>query len=159
MNGAFRSCVDRIHVRRDSLAGDLAGYFQPGLFDNSCNLVGRRKRIETSLDLREDGANDPVFSAQSAVVTPIAPTAPEDPSETSSGTPTSSVSKSVPKALLKLHWNGLEGLQIRSVVSIRIWFPFVECGCCRMKMQIEGKRRKTLQCIAVSSILLPGLLV
>lgn len=79
------------------------GYFQPGLFDNSRKLVGRRKLIETSLDLYEGGANDPVSSAQSAVIALIAPTAPGDLGETSNGTPAPVVSKSVPNALPKLH--------------------------------------------------------
>ena len=82
------------------------GYFQPGLFDNSQKLVGRRKLIEPSTDIYEGGPNDPVSSAQSAVIALIAPTAPADPTgngEPSNGVPAPAASKMAPSALPKLN--------------------------------------------------------
>jgi len=49
------------------------GYFQPTVFDNSLKMKGRRKLIEPSSDLYEGGPNDPVSSAQSAVISLISP--------------------------------------------------------------------------------------
>ena len=82
------------------------GYFQPGLFDNSHKLDGRRKLIEPSMDIYEGGPNDPVSSAQSAVIALIAPTAPTELAvngESSSGTLATAVSKPAPSALPKLN--------------------------------------------------------
>lgn len=52
------------------------GYYQPTIFDNSQKLKGRRKLIDRSYDLYEGGPNDPVSSAQSAVISLISPLAP-----------------------------------------------------------------------------------
>ena len=82
------------------------GYFQPGLFDTSEKLIGRRKLIEPSMDIYEGGPNDPVSSAQSAVIALIAPNAPADPTvvgEPSNGTPAPATSKLAPSALPKLN--------------------------------------------------------
>lgn len=49
------------------------GYYHPDIFDNSRKLEGRRKLIEPSVDLYDGGPNDPVSSAQSAVISLIAP--------------------------------------------------------------------------------------
>lgn len=49
------------------------GYFQPTIFDNSPKLKGRRKLIDRSYDLYEGGPNDPVSSAQSAIISLISP--------------------------------------------------------------------------------------
>ena len=49
------------------------GYFQPTIFDNSQKLKGRRKLIDRSYDIYEGGPNDPVSSAQSAVISLISP--------------------------------------------------------------------------------------
>ena len=54
------------------------GFFQPTLFENAHKLEGRRKLIEPSMDLYDGGPNDPVSSAQSAVIALIAPTVPGD---------------------------------------------------------------------------------
>ena len=52
------------------------GYFQPSIFDNSEKLNGRRKLLDPSCDIYEGGPNDPVSSAQSAVISLISPFAP-----------------------------------------------------------------------------------
>ncbi|CAF9940840.1 actin-like protein arp8 [Imshaugia aleurites] len=49
------------------------GYYQPTIFDNSQKLKGRRNLIDRSYDLYEGGPNDPVSSAQSAVISLISP--------------------------------------------------------------------------------------
>ena len=49
------------------------GYFQPTIFDNSQKLKGRRKLIDRSYDIYEGGPNDPISSAQSAVISLISP--------------------------------------------------------------------------------------
>ena len=49
------------------------GYYQPTIFDNSQKLKGRRKLIDRSYDLYEAEPNDPVSSAQSAVISLISP--------------------------------------------------------------------------------------
>ena len=51
------------------------GYYQPTIFDNSQKLKGRRQLIDRSYDLYEGGPNDPVSSAQSAVISLISPVA------------------------------------------------------------------------------------
>lgn len=51
------------------------GYFQPSIFDNSQKLEGRRKLFDPCFDLYEGGPNDPVSSAQSAIMSLISPTA------------------------------------------------------------------------------------
>lgn len=79
------------------------GYVQPGLFDNSHKLDGRRKLIEASTDIYEGGPNDPVSSAQSAVIALIAPAASGETGEASSGSLGPGVSKLAPSALPKLH--------------------------------------------------------
>ena len=52
------------------------GYFQPSIFDNSEKLDGRRKLFDRSYDIYEGGPNDPVSSAQSAVISLISPFTP-----------------------------------------------------------------------------------
>lgn len=79
------------------------GYFQPGLFENAHKLDGRRKLIGPSTDLYDGGPNDPVSTAQSAIIALIAPTAPAEVGETGSGTPAPGISKPAPSALLKLN--------------------------------------------------------
>ena len=49
------------------------GYFQPSIFDHSEKLKGRRKLIERSQDLYDSSPNDPISSAQSAVIELINP--------------------------------------------------------------------------------------
>lgn len=53
-----------------------SGYFQPSIFDNAQKLRDRRKVVGPSSDLYEGGPNDPVSSAQSAVISLISPSAP-----------------------------------------------------------------------------------
>lgn len=53
-------------------------YFQPSMFDNSKKLIGRRKLIERSYDLYDGRPNDPVSSAQSAILALISPPVPLD---------------------------------------------------------------------------------
>ncbi len=52
------------------------GYFQPSIFGNSKKLNGRRKLLDRSRDIYEGGPNDPVSSAQSAVISLISPFVP-----------------------------------------------------------------------------------
>ena len=83
------------------------GYYQPGLFDNSQKLVGRRKLIGSSVDIYEGGPNDPVSTAQSAVIASIAPNPSPDPDlpvEPSTGTPVPSNLKLAPSAVSKLNY-------------------------------------------------------
>ncbi|KAL8715027.1 MAG: hypothetical protein Q9220_000984 [cf. Caloplaca sp. 1 TL-2023] len=49
------------------------GYFKPSVFDNSLKLRGRRKLIDRSRDLYDDAPNDPLSTAQSAIIAVIAP--------------------------------------------------------------------------------------
>ena len=49
------------------------GFFQPSLFDHSEKLKGRRKLIGPSQDLYDGSPNDPVSSAQSAIMQMISP--------------------------------------------------------------------------------------
>jgi len=60
------------------------GYFQPSIFDNSEKLNGRRKLLDRSYDIYEGGPNDPVSSAQSAVISLISPSVPSN-GETNGG--------------------------------------------------------------------------
>jgi actin-related protein 8 len=52
------------------------GYFQPTIFDHSLKLKGRHTLVDRSYDIYEGGPNDPVSSAQSAVISLISPLAP-----------------------------------------------------------------------------------
>lgn len=52
------------------------GYYQPSIFDHSPKLTGRRKLLDRSYDIYEGGPNDPVSSAQSAVISLISPPVP-----------------------------------------------------------------------------------
>ncbi|KAL8832233.1 MAG: hypothetical protein Q9170_004954 [Blastenia crenularia] len=52
------------------------GYFQPSIFDNSMKLQDRRKLIDRSRDLYDGSPNDPVSTAQSAIVAITAPPLP-----------------------------------------------------------------------------------
>ena len=56
------------------------GYFQPTIFDNSQKLKGRRKLIGRSFDLYDGSPNDPISTAQSAIVSMLAPNMPSVPS-------------------------------------------------------------------------------
>lgn len=56
------------------LAGQ--GYFQPSIFDNSMKLRGRRKLIPRSQDLYDGSPNDPISTAQTAMIAIISPTVP-----------------------------------------------------------------------------------
>lgn len=52
------------------------GYFQPTMFDNTNKLRGRRKLIPQSQDLYDGSPNDPISTAQAAVISLISPNAP-----------------------------------------------------------------------------------
>ena len=52
------------------------GYFQPSIFDNSLKLRDRRKLIDRSRDLYDGSPNDPVSTAQSAIIAMTAPPLP-----------------------------------------------------------------------------------
>lgn len=54
----------------------VQGFFNPSIFDNASKLNGRRKIVPPSTDLYDGSPNDPVSSAQSAVVALISPPAP-----------------------------------------------------------------------------------
>jgi len=62
----------------------VQGFFNPTLFDHSSKLEGRRKIIEPSTDLYDGSPNDPVSSAQSAIVADLSPPAPV-PSQANGG--------------------------------------------------------------------------
>lgn len=49
------------------------GFYQPAIFDHSEKLKGRRKLIARSEDLYDGSPNDPVSSAQSAIIQLISP--------------------------------------------------------------------------------------
>lgn len=49
------------------------GFFEPSIFDNSEKLTGRRKLIERSVDIYDGQPNDPVSTAQSEILTALAP--------------------------------------------------------------------------------------
>ena len=69
------------------------GYFQPSIFENSEKLKGRRRLLDRSYDIYEGGPNDPVSSAQSAVISLISPFIPvngESNSEANNGQTTHS---------------------------------------------------------------------
>lgn len=59
------------------------GFFQPAIFDHSQKLRGRRKLIARSEDLYDGSPNDPVSSAQSAIIQLINPQPKTDGSEPS----------------------------------------------------------------------------
>ena len=75
------------------------GYFQPTIFDNSQKLKGRRKLIDRSYDLYEGGPNDPVSSAQSAVISLTSPIG------SANGLPNGEISNGHPAPLMKLAAN------------------------------------------------------
>ncbi|KAI4089354.1 MAG: hypothetical protein L6R37_008062 [Teloschistes peruensis] len=52
------------------------GYFQPTIFDHSLKLKDRRKLVSRSRDLYDDSPNDPVSTAQSAIIAMTAPPPP-----------------------------------------------------------------------------------
>ncbi|KAI4202092.1 MAG: hypothetical protein LQ350_002759, partial [Teloschistes chrysophthalmus] len=52
------------------------GYFQPTIFDHSLKLKDRRKLVGRSRDLYDDSPNDPVSTAQSAIIAMTAPPPP-----------------------------------------------------------------------------------
>ena len=64
----------------------VQGFFNPSLFDNASKLQGRRKIIEPSTDLYDGSPNDPVSSAQSAIIAEMGPLPPA-PSEATGETP------------------------------------------------------------------------
>ncbi|KAL8953941.1 MAG: hypothetical protein Q9222_000228 [Ikaeria aurantiellina] len=66
-------------------------YFKPSVFDNSLKLRDRRKLIDRSRDLYDGAPNDPLSTAQSAIIAMIAP-APPPATQSGNG-----------------HTNGLEG--------------------------------------------------
>ncbi|KAJ5232700.1 hypothetical protein N7468_005656 [Penicillium chermesinum] len=53
------------------------GFFEPTIFDNSDKLLGRRKLIERSVDIYDGQSNDPVSTAQSEILTALAPPLPK----------------------------------------------------------------------------------
>ena len=82
------------------------GYYQPTIFDNSQKLKGRRKLIDRSYDLYEGGPNDPVSSAQSAVISLISPIVPvngQANGETSNGHTASAPIKIAPNPFQKIN--------------------------------------------------------
>ena len=54
----------------------VQGFFNPTLFDNASKLQGRRKVIGPSTDLYDGSPNDPVSSAQSAIIAEMSPLVP-----------------------------------------------------------------------------------
>ena len=82
------------------------GYYHPTIFDNSQKLKGRRKLIDRSYDLYEGGPNDPVSSAQSAVISLISPIVPvngQTNGETSMGHTASGPIKLAPNLFQKIN--------------------------------------------------------
>ena len=73
------------------------GCFQPSLFDHSDKLKGRRKLIGPSQDLYDGSPNDPVSSAQSAIIQMISPQArPNGHESTANGDVNGSFAASTP---------------------------------------------------------------
>ncbi|KAL8790761.1 MAG: hypothetical protein Q9213_000385 [Squamulea squamosa] len=60
------------------------GYYQPFIFDHSRKLQHRRKLVDRSRDLYDGSPNDPISTAQSAVIAMTAPPPPQN-SHTSNG--------------------------------------------------------------------------
>ena len=81
------------------------GYFQPNIFDNSSKLDCRRNLIDRSRDLYDGSPNDPISSAQSAIVAMISPPAPAGSQnaaangETTNGYPNSTAAHIAPNYL------------------------------------------------------------
>ncbi len=90
------------------------GYFQPSIFDNSEKLNGRRKLLDRSYDIYEGGPNDPVSSAQSAVISLISPSIPAN-GETDGGEGTAG---NTPSVLAKLGSNLLQRVNQSDRISI-----------------------------------------
>lgn len=78
------------------------GFFRPSIFDHSEKLVGRRKLIGPSQDLYDGSPNDPVSSAQSAIIQLVCPAA--KPNGVDS-TPTGEASVSTPARQLPNPFN------------------------------------------------------
>ncbi|KAJ5728763.1 uncharacterized protein N7483_003271 [Penicillium malachiteum] len=53
------------------------GFFEPTIFDNPPKLDGRRKLIERSVDIYDGQTNDPLSTAQSEILTALAPPLPK----------------------------------------------------------------------------------
>ena len=83
------------------------GFFQPSIFENSEKLRGRRKLLDRSYDIYEGGPNDPVSSAQSAVISLLSPFVPlngeSNGETTTNGQMTISQAKSGPSLLQKMN--------------------------------------------------------
>ena len=80
-------------------------YFQPAIFDNTTKLRGRRKLIDRSYDLYEGGPNDPISSAQSAMIALISPSLPvngQSNGDASHGYAASNLAKQTPNLFQKI---------------------------------------------------------
>ncbi|KAJ6013852.1 hypothetical protein N7540_008443 [Penicillium herquei] len=60
------------------------GFFEPTIFDNLPKLDGRRKLIERSVDIYDGQPNDPLSTAQSEILTALAPPLPKTNGEVQS---------------------------------------------------------------------------
>ena len=72
------------------------GYFQPNIFDHSQKLTGRHSLVDQSYDIYEGGPNDPVSTAQSAVISllsPLPPASAQNHGEMTNGNTTITTSK------------------------------------------------------------------
>ncbi|KAK4697780.1 actin-related protein 8, partial [Lecanoromycetidae sp. Uapishka_2] len=82
------------------------GYFQPTIFDHSQKLNGRHTLIGRSYDIYEGGPNDPVSSAQSAVISlisPLGPAAAPANGETANGHSTPAAAKQTSNLFQKVN--------------------------------------------------------
>ncbi|KAL8729950.1 MAG: hypothetical protein Q9166_004395 [cf. Caloplaca sp. 2 TL-2023] len=83
------------------------GYFRPSIFDNSLKLQDRRKLIDRSRDLYDGSPNDPISTAQSAIIAMTAPPLPTNShisnghGDGSDGMATSTPARQLPNPLQK----------------------------------------------------------
>ncbi|KAI4156078.1 MAG: hypothetical protein LQ341_000053 [Variospora aurantia] len=83
------------------------GYFRPSIFDSSPKLRDRRKLIDRSRDLYDDSPNDPVSTAQSAIIAmtaplpPVSGQIPRDQADGMNGVAVSTPLRQIPNALRK----------------------------------------------------------
>ena len=83
------------------------GFFQPSIFDNSTKLKGRRSLVARSYDLYDGAPNDPISSAQAAVISLINPSAFPNSQDVSgdvtNGNITSTPIRQLPNPFLKVN--------------------------------------------------------
>lgn len=91
------------------------GYFQPSIFDNSEKLKGRRSLVDRSYDLYDGSPNDPISSAQSAILDIISPPAATTSSVVANENTVSTPARQLPNPFNRL--NDLDNTPRSSVVG------------------------------------------